>query len=275
MTQRKIIINNLKDADFRDQLKKIFVNKYKIDKEIVNRLSFKISPKDGMLNNSIEHYLFCGANAIQTISKLVKKNEHLNINNILDFPTGYGRVNRWLRASFPNASLYGVDLIDTAINYCCDEFYCQKLPSSLDVSKYQFNTTFDIIWCGSIFTHLNETDSTKLIKTLLNSLTTNGILLTTLHGDFVYNRLKNSIKTYNLSSEKILSIVREYDNSKSGFCFQSYNSDNPKYGISLTNPKWVSTLQSKLFEKSFSLCYYEQRGWADHQDILVIKRLNN
>src|SRR5262245_52875607 len=70
-----------------------------------------ISQRDGMYVSGGEaHYFGVGADALKLVIQAMSLAGKEEIRSILDLPCGYGRVMRYLRAKFPQASLVACDL---------------------------------------------------------------------------------------------------------------------------------------------------------------------
>jgi hypothetical protein len=59
-------------------------------------------------------YLKVGKNALSIISLSLIENPDTSYNSILDFPSGWGRVTRWLSAGFPEADLAVCEIMTEA-----------------------------------------------------------------------------------------------------------------------------------------------------------------
>src|SRR5688500_9262413 len=114
-------------------------------------LNREISQSETMLDGPLERYLGVGESALASIRRVVGQKE---IASILDLPCGHGRVARHLRAAYPTARLFVSDLDEDGAKFCADAFSATKLPSKPNFDDIQFNRTFDLIWVGSLITHL-------------------------------------------------------------------------------------------------------------------------
>ena len=59
---------------------------------------------------AIEHYWRDGRSAMEIILGAMIRDEKTEFNNILDFPSGYGRIARHLVAAFPTAHVTACDI---------------------------------------------------------------------------------------------------------------------------------------------------------------------
>src|SRR5436309_14349941 len=75
--------------------------------------------------------------------------------NVLDFPSGHGRVLRTLKAAFPRARLTACDIDHDAVDFCAETFGAEPIYSDEDPRAIELPGQYDLIWCGSLFTHLD------------------------------------------------------------------------------------------------------------------------
>jgi len=114
----------------------------------------------------LAEYYGTGAEAawhLQTIAPKVER--------ILDFGGGYGRVGRFLSAAFPSAKRLVSDPKPSAVDFQIKHF------GSLSDDQQPV----DLIFAGSVFTHLPEVEFRHTLGLLLGRLTRTGTLVLTLH----------------------------------------------------------------------------------------------
>lgn len=238
-----------------------FVNS--LQPEVAERLNVRLSIDDGMYSNNGNYYLKCGQDALRLIQQCMKiagKNKN-EVSQVLDYGCGYGRVTRWLAAEFPNSDVVGLDIDAKALNSCNE---IQKI----DVRKADpylvesIGLSFDLIWVGSLFTHVKKTYARKLLKYLSSHLTLGGGLVFTTHGKYVVERIRTAEKTYNLNSIEQSKLLNGFE--KSGYGFGCYPHSD-EYGISVC----TSTSIENLIEKTdLTHLMFEERGWVNHQDCI-------
>ncbi len=117
-----------------------------------------ISPNDNMFSGNMNKYLYVGETAIKCIRGAldIMNNDTSDIKTILDFGCGYGRVMRTLKAEFPHAQITACDTNKDAIDFCAKTFDATANQSSTDFTSIKFTTPFDLIFVGSLFTHLHN-----------------------------------------------------------------------------------------------------------------------
>src|ERR1700712_3297373 len=151
------------------------INKFAkgFDNEKIKTVSLEISPVDHMYEPDKEgaelHYFKIGVEAISIIEKTLNscKNEPTSI---LDFGCGYGRVLRFLVNQFPKAEIVACELENKYINYCGETFDVKTFQSSPDIGTLPTNRQYDLIWAGSVFTHLSKNNFGELFEYFKNNL---------------------------------------------------------------------------------------------------------
>ncbi|MEX2519088.1 MAG: class I SAM-dependent methyltransferase [Paracoccaceae bacterium] len=76
-----------------------------------------VDEKDGMLHGMPDYYFMTGRNALDSILKSMTAagRSAQDVERVLDYACGYGRVLRWLLAAFPQATIIGVDMDAKAV----------------------------------------------------------------------------------------------------------------------------------------------------------------
>jgi len=195
-----------------------------------------ISPNDKMfVPNSEERYFEVGESAFESIkiAMLLAKKEVQSIKNILDLPCGHGRVLRMLRACFQNSRIVACDLDKDGVDFCHRTFNAIPVYSQKKTEQIPIKEKFDLIWCGSLFTHLNIDDFQDFLAFFESILSSQGILVFTTHGRRSIDLIKKG-KDYGLDSKKLTKLVEDFENN--GFGFQQYEGQED-YGISESSPR--------------------------------------
>jgi SAM-dependent methyltransferase len=225
-------------------------------------LNQTIAPGDGMfINSDPEQYFSVGASAAHLISESLAaaRVSPGSIGRVLDYACGYGRVLRWLRAEFPRAYLLGVDKDPKAVRGSNSALGVETRQLDVSFAK-PIDAPFDLIWVGSLMTHLPEWETLRVIQYLKAHLTKGGVLVLTTHGDLVYQRLRVRERLYNVGEAGIGKIIREFDRLGYGHAGHGRSS----YGISVSKPSRIVT----MIEACNLVCvYFKARGWAGHQDV--------
>jgi SAM-dependent methyltransferase len=105
------------------------------------------------------------------------------VHSALDFGCGHGRVARQLTAVLrPHGGQLSVcDLDKEAVAFCAAEFGAQPIRSSRDFSQIALGR-HDLVWAGSVATHLPEASWLSWIAAIAASLNPGGVFVFTTHG---------------------------------------------------------------------------------------------
>jgi SAM-dependent methyltransferase len=230
-------------------------------------LRLDLAPDDGMYHGNDGHYLSCGASALNVMLAALQLANVQAPKSILDFGAGAGRVTRWLRAAFPVASISACDLREQDMSFCRSVFLADTWISGIDIDELNSPRKYDIIWVGSVLTHLSADNSVKLIRKLLCWLNAGGLLVASTHGRFALTRQDGGHFTY-LHSEGWDSIKIEYATTGYGY-FNYVNQIG--YGISLTKLSWLSNVIDKM--PDVRLVALAEKAWDDHHDVIAIQNI--
>jgi SAM-dependent methyltransferase len=235
----------------------------------VQGISTEVSPSDNMYFDDENHYFSVGQSALRVIkTALIAAELHPNdIATILDFPCGYGRVLRSIRAMFPHASVTGSDILREGVDYCSSTLGANGVYANSDIDKVELSDSFDLIWCGSLLTHLNLARWNQLVKLFSNVLTPNGILVVTVHGQRVIDKFSAG-DNYGLDDAQATRILVTVD--ECGFAYEDYPGQKD-YGISISKPSWVLNFLAERFP-SLEVVHFKERAWDDHHDVVVCQK---
>src|ERR1700730_5721985 len=194
------------------------------------KVSLVIDWKDMMYEGYPTHYFSSGYSALFCVRRALDKAASKSPMSILDFGCGHGRVLRSLAADFPDALLMAADVDAAGVNFCAKTFGAIPMYSDTDFSRLAFNTRFDLIWVGSVFTHLRSERWMSILELFRSILTEDGLLVFSTHGSEVERRLREGqCRWYGLEAERVAKILREYD--KRGFGYSNYLKEED-YGVS-------------------------------------------
>jgi len=225
--------------------------------EIVQRYTAsvhtEILPSDGMFQNDRYHYFSCGASALGCILHAIGISGIAKPNRILDFGCGAGRVTRWLRVAFPDAHIEACDIREGDLAFVKRYFSAKTWISGIDVANLNPPGSYDVIWVGSVFTHLSAETSTNLFNKLTEWLNPDGVLILSFHGRYVLHR----------------------DFVDNGYGYADYPKEfglGPGYGISLSKSAWwISLLESRT---NIRLVCLTERVWDRHHDVIAVQKSN-
>jgi SAM-dependent methyltransferase len=224
-----------------------------------------VSPSD-MMNN--QWYFDVGRSAVEVILAGMMSSYVHRVDRVLDLPCGHGRVLRHLVKMFPDAEFHASDLDQGGMEYCASKFNAIACPSMPELSEVDFGTQFDLIWVGSLFTHVNEVQAAKWLAHLARYITPSGIIVATMHG-----RWSEDVNRHHpyIGTDRWELVMKGY--IEHGYGYSDYVPEESSehvsgsYGISMARPhKMMRMLESIHGIRIFS---YNERAWADHQDVIV------
>jgi SAM-dependent methyltransferase len=249
----------------------------RLDQRLDQRLEHvrtDISPDDTMFEGDFEHYFGVGRSALRCIGLAMSAAGRVGLSSIMDFGCGFGRVTRVLRAAFPGAHLSVCDISRGAVDYCAEKFEAEPVYSNESPSGVPIPHSYDLIWCGSLLTHLDSGEFTRFLDLFYSMLLPGGLLVATTHGPFVAERIRTGACTYGVEEEHVPALLQSY--SETGFGYGNYAQSSlttmalTKYGISVSKPSWVCRHVERL--PNVRLLAYTEKAWDNHQDCVALMR---
>jgi len=230
----------------------------------LEQVSLAADPADTMYRGGASvSYLCAGLSAVRCIdASLAAAGKTITKGAILDFPCGYGRVLRFLRVMFPDATIVGSELPGAGLEFCERVFSIQTIPSSVNLKTLTFPRKFDLIFCGSLFTHIDERMAVDLLGFFHRHLADGGVCIFTTHGPHVIDVIKNKVLKFNLSREGQERLVRDF--LEKGYGFADYVGQSG-YGISMTSQSRVAELAQSVGK--WERVLYLDSGWHGLQDV--------
>ncbi len=233
------------------------------------RVADRIGHKDGMFRKGFEdHYFSVGRSALEAIRLAMLATRRTDFQKILDLPCGHGRVLRALKAAFPGARLTACDLNRPGVDFCVEQFGATGDYSHPDPAKIELKGPYDLIWSGSLLTHLPGQPYLDFLKLFASLLEPGGILVATTHGRRIAERMRAQTHAYKLAPESLPSVVAQYDTT--GFGYADYPG-SAHYGISVNTPQWL--LQKITELKSLRVALFSEALWDGNQDVIACVKL--
>ncbi|MBI2812818.1 MAG: class I SAM-dependent methyltransferase [Opitutae bacterium] len=230
-------------------------------------VSSAISVNDGMFLGNRDHYFDVGEKALHCIERALREGRRLpdTIKRILDLPCGHGRVLRFIKKAFPHAHLTACDLNADGVAFCAEAFGAEPIVSLKDAAAIPLPAGFDLIWCGSLLTHLSSDQGVAFLRLFQRALAPGGILVFTLHGRSYEETLVSGTEPTGLTKELEASLLSQY--RESGFGYVDYPGQ-PGYGYSLAHPSYVV---SRLLNPGWRFLSHHEQGWNKRQDVVALQ----
>jgi SAM-dependent methyltransferase len=229
------------------------------------RVNTRIAVGDRMYKkDSPVAYFTVGYSALFCIDRALAAVGRENVRRILDLPCGHGRVLRMLRAGFPAAEIVACDLERDGVDFCARTLKALPLYSAEDPGQIEVQGQFDLIWVGSLFTHLAAPRWAEFLRFFRGVLAPNGVLAFTVHGPHVADRVERGDHTLGLPATARGRLLAAYE--KSGFAYEDYQ-PGARYGVSLSAPEWVSNWIAGVSD--LQVVEHDEHAWAGFQDVVV------
>jgi SAM-dependent methyltransferase len=217
-----------------------------------------ISDRDDMfVAGQLDHYLWAGRLALELISEAMLLARKTRFDSLLDMPCGYGRVTRHLVKFFPDSQVFVSEIDKAKQKFCASTFGGREIDLPADFSG-EPTRHFDLIFVGSLLTHLDASQSTDAIGYLLESLSEAGLLIVTTQGRYATSQ---AASLGYLRHDTLRSFMRN------GFGYEARAGGDNRMAMA---PSWViRTLESMPDARVLG---YKEQGWALHQDVFVIEK---
>jgi SAM-dependent methyltransferase len=233
------------------------------EKTLLNRVSLRVHYSDGMyVTFEALHYLSVGLSAIRCIEGALQKSPgHNAVRCILDFPSGYGRVLRYLRAQFPDAAITVAEIDRRALEFCTRAFSAKSVVSDTDF-KLSLAERFDLIWCGSLVTHIREKATADLLKFFYEHLLPGGLCVFTTHGQLSAEWIEKNKETYGLSEDARRKVLSQFHDT--GYGYADYGQEQ-ECGVSVASHDRILAIARGVGH--WNETFYLEHGWDNHQDV--------
>jgi SAM-dependent methyltransferase len=234
------------------------------EKILLGRVSLSVHPEDGMyVRSAAQHYLRVGLSAVRVIDEAMRTTTGgREVRTVLDWPCGYGRVLRFLRAWFPAAEIVAAEIDTAALDFVRRAFAARPVRSDTDLKRLSLSDRFDLIWCGSLLTHLPEEATADLLRFFHDHLAPHGLCVVTTHGRLSADWLRSKTQTYGLTERAQQSVLTQFQ--AKGYGHAAYGGQRV-YGVSLVSRERMLALAAAA--GSWNEAWYAEHGWDHHQDV--------
>jgi len=223
--------------------------------------------QDGMVAaENPEQYFDLGRRALELIqfSSVLCDKPHYPA--ILDLPCGHGRVLRWLRAHYQYAKITACDLDRDGVDFCAKQFGAAPVYSHADLRQLPFTAQFDLIWVGSLVTHLRQDRWLATLDCLVKWTNECGVIVLTTQGRTATSLLARGRKNVAENINKP-ALLEEF--ARTGFAYQRYFESNAEedYGFAVSSPEWLMRALQRY--PNIIIRAYLEEAWG-LQDVVIL-----
>jgi SAM-dependent methyltransferase len=244
------------------------------------RVNETIFPGDPMQFSDAKDYLRIGRAGLRCVRLALLAGQAQPPKAVLDLPSGYGRVLRFLQAAFPQAEMVACDIRQDAIQFCEITFGVKGVIGHENPDRIELPADhFDVIWCGSLLTHIEVAEQEKFLRLFERVLRPQGIAVFTTTGRLVAEgrvRKRNAPLTF--TEDQLPQVLADYDTSGFGFAETlslKQGAYRAKYGDCLISPSWMCAKLNEIVPK-MQLLLYTEGGWGPRtawaQDCIAIQK---
>ena len=228
-----------------------------------------VSPDDEMVTAGSEaDYFAIGKRALELIRLAGDLCNRPDYQNILDLPCGHGRVMRWMRAQYPHAIITGCDLNRAGVDFCRTQFGAQSVYSEVDLNKVEFEAPFDLIWCGSLLTHLPVAKALATLDWLIHWASEDAVIMLSTQGRYFSSLLARDQGDF-ADNANIVGLLERY--VADGAAFEPYYEDpNQQYGLTVVTPEFL-TRHIQRNPHVIVRAYLEQ-AWGVQDVVILYKK---
>lgn len=172
--------------------------------------------------------------------------------SVLDFASGYGRLTRALVQKLPKDRIWISDIYAEAVAWQARTFGVHAFPSATSPDLVRHERTHDVVWVGSMFSHLPEGLFHDWLAKLWSFVSPRGVLCFSVHDE-----------TLLPAGEPMdASGIRYFRFSESG------SLDHDIYGMSYVTEAFVAEAISRLPGASGHKRFF--KGLYENQDLYVV-----
>jgi SAM-dependent methyltransferase len=219
--------------------------------------------------DGLAHYFRTGQQAVTLIEKsLALSGARLeSIRSCLVLPSGYGRVIRHLVHRLDPQHITASDIDRQAMRFCAHEFAVKTHPSALNPANLSLPSSYDLIFVGSLLTHLPPSDCFDLLAVLARTLVPGGHLVFTTQGESCIEHLHWYGPEFAPLSNTFADQLRA-----TGQAYAPYR-NRTTYGITIFARPHLEASIAHRFCQKLRFLGFEPRAWDAHQDLWTFQAL--
>jgi SAM-dependent methyltransferase len=211
----------------------------------------------------VRHYVDDARSAIENLeqSLALAGRSWRDVRACLDLPSGYGRIARFLARCVDPGFVTACDVDPNAVAVCMSEFGVNGIVANRNPARTHLGRAYDLVFVGSLLTHLPESGVTALLDRLVDRLAPEGLLVFTTQGESCLEHLGWYGERFARFDASIRDAVRH-----TGTSFVPYPRRS-SYGVAIHARSWVAGLVRARFGDRLRPVRFAERGWDHHQDV--------
>jgi len=212
--------------------------------------------------NDVAHYRSDALSGLENleVSLRMANRSWCDVRSLLDFPSGYGRLTRWLVTKADRHLVTAGDVDHQAVRFCATEFGVRPLYATRNMLAQVFPDSYDLIFVGSLLTHLTPSGCRDILAALIAVLRPEGQIVFTTQGESCLMHLD----WYGEHFQHAAGLYHQQI-AERGIAFVPYPRSRD-YGITIHASSYVETLMRTSFPH-LTLVRRQERGWDNHQDV--------
>lgn len=225
-----------------------------------------ISPADWMARGKPpDLYFLRGYEALRFIDRAVWL-AGTDPGRILDFGCGHGNIARMLKAHYAQSTIWGQDVDPAWLAWCREHLGIETIRSADRIAEVEVpEGAYDLIWVGSVFTHIPPAAFDHLLATLARGLAPGGVLIFTTAGRLVREGFDVDGE-FALTRDDAVRAVEGYDGR--GYGFAPYTGGRYQdWGRAMVA---FDVVLSKIAANRMRPVLFEGGGWGRRQDVYAI-----
>jgi SAM-dependent methyltransferase len=187
-----------------------------------------------------------------------------DVESVIDFGCGYGRVTRWLPTVLPPDKVTACDVQAEGVRWCAAEFGVRPLVGRPNITDTGFDR-YDVLFSISVATHLSPGRLAALFRALMRIINPGGVVIFSTNGP-ISAQTATSIRQY-IDRQKLLA---DLDQTGSAFIPYPHYAD-PEFGDTFVTNRHVVRSMAELAPEFVVVAYEEARFWSV-QDCYVFKK---
>ena len=174
-----------------------------------------------------------------------------------------------MRVAFSETDIIVCDTWKEAVDWNAKQFATTPVYGNDDYSRV-FIPTYDLCFCGSLLTHLNEQAATACLHFMLDNLKQGGLLIIATHGRKAIDCVRVSMPPGVFANESdFKECVELYQAGE--WAYRNYD-HSKNYGFSFNPVNWFWKIAEQ--RNDFTVLNYMEKCYNNHQDIAVLRKEN-